>query len=380
MTKEQEHLLLKNDLLIYVISLVENSLPMVWFFAELHKHHKNVLIVFLNPTLPTLMNKLSENGYRCLWLHYAGKKSMPRVFVKLYTLFRKEKPSVVHAHLFDACLVSLPAAALASVKKRIHTRHHASHHHCYFPQAVKYDKFINFCSTGIFATSLNVKEILVEKEHVPENKISIVHHGFDFVNFKSVTEFDINSLKKKYNLSDKFPVIGVISRYTHWKGIQYIIPAFQRMLETYPEAVLILANAKGDYMNEIKSLLSNLDVANYREIVFEKKSAALYKLFDVFVHVPIDDHSEAFGQVYVEAFVAEIPCVYTISGIAKEFVKHRENALVVDYMNSDQIYQSIIEILQCPDDSRKMAGVAHDQALAIFDVVKMVDDTIKFYG
>jgi glycosyltransferase involved in cell wall biosynthesis len=365
---------------IYVISLVESSLPMEWFFAELHKRNSNVLIVFLNPAKPHLMDVLSDKGYRCLWLKYSGKKSLLSAFWSLFKLFRVEKPSVVHAHLFDACLVALPSAALANVKRRIHTRHHASHHHFYFPHAVKYDRFINYWSTKIFAISQNVKDILVSKEGVSEEKVSVVHHGFDFANFKAVTNEGILNLENKYNLQNRFPVIGVISRYTHWKGIQYTIPAFKKLLKVYPDAVLVLANAKGDFLEEIKSILTDIPAENYREIIFEKDSATLYKLFDVFVHVPVDDHSEAFGQVYVEAMVAEIPCVYTISGIANEYVKHRENALVVDYMNSDQIYDAIVEILASPNASRKMAKVAHDQVLEIFDVHRMVSDTILGYA
>ncbi len=370
----------ENGLWIYVISLVESSLPMEWFFRELKKHNHQVLIVFLNPKQPYLMEVLVKNGYRCLFLPYNGKKDLFFVFWKLFKLFRQENPSIVHAHLFDACLIALPAAAFASVKKRVHTRHHASHHHFYFPHAVKYDKFINFWSTNIFAISQNVKDILVGKEGVLESKVSVVHHGFDFANFKAVTDAGIKDLKIKYNLQDKFPVIGVVSRYTHWKGIQFIIPAFEKVLSRFPNAVLVLANAKGDYVDEIKSLLVNLPAQNYREIVFEKDSATLYKLFNVFVHVPIDNHSEAFGQVYVEAMVAGIPCVYTISGIANEFVKHRDNALVVDYMNAEQIYDAVMEILSSPLEAGKRAENAYEQVLEIFDVTGMINETIRNYG
>ena len=60
----------ENGLWIYVISLVESSLPMEWFFRELKKHNHQVLIVFLNPKQPYLMEVLVKNGYRCLFLPY----------------------------------------------------------------------------------------------------------------------------------------------------------------------------------------------------------------------------------------------------------------------------------------------------------------------
>ncbi|HQF27350.1 MAG TPA: hypothetical protein PLD36_01975, partial [Bacteroidia bacterium] len=102
---------------VYVISLVERSLPMEWFFDELYNQNENILIVFLNPVQPPIMEALSKKGLQVQWLKYVGKKSIPFVFFKLFNLFSELKPSVVHAHLFDASLVSLPAAALAGIKK-----------------------------------------------------------------------------------------------------------------------------------------------------------------------------------------------------------------------------------------------------------------------
>jgi glycosyltransferase involved in cell wall biosynthesis len=71
----------------------------------------------------------------------------------------------------------------------------------------------------------------------------------------------------------------------------------------------------------------------------------LFKLFDVFVHVPIDKEIEAFGQIYVEALAVGIPSIFTISGIAADFIQDKKNALVVDYHSSKQIYDSLVELL-----------------------------------
>jgi glycosyltransferase involved in cell wall biosynthesis len=54
---------------------------------------------------------------------------------------------------------------------------------------------------------------------------------------------------------------------------------------------------------------------------------------------------EAFGQTYIEALISKIPSVFTLSGIAREFVTHQHNAWVVDFKNSDQIVEGIMEII-----------------------------------
>jgi len=258
---------------------------------------------------------------------------------------KNENISAIHTHLFEATLAGMIAARLAGVKKRIYSRHHGSYHLEYFPSAIKYDRFINTLSTDIVAISENVKDILIDYENVAPEKIHLIHHGFDLEGFREVSAEKIIGMKKKYNLDSGYPVIGVISRYIEWKGIQYIIPAFIKLLKTYPQAHLILANAKGDYEKEIKGLLKQIPEHNYTEITFEEDLFTLYKLFDIFVHTPINKNIEAFGQTYVEALASGVPAVFTLSGVAKEFIENRRNALVVGFKNFDEIYDAITELL-----------------------------------
>jgi glycosyltransferase involved in cell wall biosynthesis len=368
-----------NKLWVYVISLVERSMPMDWFFTELIKRNQNVLIVFLNPAAPPLMQDLADKGLNVHWIKYAGKMDMPFVFLKLFKLFRRLKPSVLHVHLFDACLIALPAGAFAGIKRRIHTRHHSSHHHYFFPHAVWYDRFVNFWSTSILAISENVKNILVTMENVPSSKVTVIHHGFDFDIFSDVSSERISAIMQKYDFVNKSPVIGVVSRYTYWKGIQYVIAAFEKLLKSKPNAILVLANAKGDYAVEITDLLKTLPSSTYRQIVFEADTPALFKSFDVFVHVPIDNHSEAFGQVYIESLIAKVPSVFTLSGIANEFIANERNAMVVDYMNSNAILNAIVRLIDEPDLVELLVENGFNDVKEMFDVKRMVSDTIVVY-
>ena len=130
------------------------------------------------------------------------------------------------------------------------------------------------------------------------------------------------------------------------KGIQYTIEAFKKLLKKFPDALLILANAYGAYKGEIMHKLKSIPEENYRIIPFEKDLFSLYRLFDVFVHVPINKNIEAFGQTYVEALASGVPSVFTLSGIAREFVRHKQNAMVVPFRDSESIYCAITEILQ----------------------------------
>jgi glycosyltransferase involved in cell wall biosynthesis len=139
--------------------------------------------------------------------------------------------------------------------------------------------------------------------------------------------------------------VGVISRWLHLKGLQYIIPAFKTLLYDYSNAFLILANANGPYKPEVEKLLAGLPDNSYMTIPFENDLFTLYQLFDVYVHTPINPTVEAFGQTYVEALAAGIPSVFTMSGVAPEFVEHERNAWVVDFKDINATHKSILRLL-----------------------------------
>lgn len=363
----------------YIISNINKALSFEWTAELIDKEKIELSFILLNPGISELETFLIKNNFKVYRINYNSKFSLPKAILLCILYLIKIKPNVIHTHLFEANLVGLLSGWLCGIKKRIQTRHHSSFHHDYFPKMIKYDRLCNYFSTDIIAPTNIVKEILIEKESVAKNKIHLIHHGFKLDLFINVPEADIQNLKLKYQTGNSYPVIGVISRYTEWKGIQYIIPAFKKILMEFPNAKLILANAQGDYSKEIKQLLTTLPENNYTEIKFENNLFALYKLFDVFVHAPIDQYSEAFGQIYVEALAASVPSIFTVSGIANDFIKNNENSLVVNYKDSEGIYLSLKELTLNKVLAEKLAKNGKNDVKNLFHISKMIQDLETIY-
>lgn len=365
----------------YIISDIDKALAFEWIAEELDKNKFELSFILLNKNPDCFLEKwLKEHSIPVFYVHYEGKKQLFSAFWRVCKLLKKLKTQVVHCHLFDASLIGLLAAKSLGIKKRIFTRHSSTFHHEYFPRAVYYDRFINSLATDIVAISNNVKNVLLNKEGVNPKKIHLIHHGFKLEIFENVNEENIQKLKEKYHLTNKYPVIGVIARWIHWKGIQYIIPAFAEILKTYPQAHLVLANAKGDYAGEIERLLSAIPSESYTKIPFEQDLPALYKNFDVYVHTPINPEIEAFGQTYVEALAAGIPSVFTLSGVANEFVEHEKNALVVDFCNSKAIFDALITIISDVSLQEKIIKKGKESIWNMFTLQVHLAKLEKLYG
>ncbi len=361
---------------------MNKSVSFEWIASHFNQKegYSILFILLINKKNTAFENYLLAENIPYQVIHYSGKKSLVYAFFKLCQFFLKFKPDIIHAHLFDACFVGLPAAWFCRIKRRVHTRHNSSLHHVYHPHAVKYDRMINALSTKIIAVSGGVQKIMVEWEGVDPSKIQVIHHGLKMELYYPIESERLTILKKKYLLSRQPSLIlGVISRYIHWKGIQHIIEAYKIVLKDHPNALLILANAQGPYSMQIKQLLSEIPSSNIIEIEFEDDIFALFQLFDIFIHTPVDDHSEAFGQVYTEAMASKIPTIITLSGIALDYAKHLENTYIVPYNNPMAIAEGVKYYLEHPIEKKYMIDQAYALVAERFTANTMLTSMEKLY-
>ena len=364
----------------YILFQINKALAFEWVIDHIDKSRFELSFISIAVSKDSPLEQFcKERGIPFYRIDYRSKKDLPAAVYKTYSILRQIKPDAVHCHIFEANIIGLSAAWLAGVKKRIFTRHHSTIHHTTSPKGIKYDKFCNKLATHIIAITENVKNILIVKEEVPPEKVYLIHHGFDLPLFKNISDERLERIRQKYNVNTRNPVVGVISRYTRWKGIKFILDAYKKLLVQYPNALLVLANAKGDD-EEIRRTLTGFPKETYIEIEFEQDNAALFKLFDVFVHVPIDAEIEAFGQIYVEALAVGVPSVFTMSGIACEFIRHQENALVVDFQNSEQIYQSMCTLLEHKELRDKLSANGKKAVEQLFSLPLMIHKLEKIYS
>ncbi len=363
---------------VIIVSDVTKSLQLEWTARALKEKQIEQHFILLGVSNSPFRKFLESHQIPVVELKCGSKLDYLPCFLKLISLLRKWRPQVVHTHLLKANFLGLSAAWLLRIPKRFVTRHHTAFHHDYHPSAVKWDKLTNGMATHLIAPCKKAEEVLIAWEGVPQEKVFCVPHGFDLSVFENVNPSDVDMLRARYSMGGDRIVVGVISRYSEFKGIQFMLPAFRKFSQAYPSAHLVLANADGDYKQEIRKQLALLEPGTFTEIRFEENVPALYRLFDLFVHVPVSPFSEAFGQTYVEALASGIPSVFTLSGIACEFVVPDGNAVVVPFCQPEPIYESMVRLTE---DAmlRKNLVKAGLQSVRQFDISTMANSLSKLY-
>lgn len=316
-----------------------------------------------------IIDFLKSNDIPVTITHFDGYKNVPEAVKFVYDHLVQNKTDIVQTHWFAGSLIGQQAAYYANVPVRIfHREHPPLEYYTRHPETKH--RLIWECCTHVIAVTNKSKAGMVE-DGIPAEKISVIPTGFNINDFEKVNSSSISRLRNKYlnqkGLQDRYPIIGVAARYVKWKGVEYTINAIKKVLEFYPDTLLILSGGHIN-RNELRQKLAKasqddvvapqyadainiiecteqLPANSYIEIPFEEDLFSLFKLFDIFVHAPINSIQETFGQVYVEAMLARVPSVITLSGSAIDHAIHRENAWVVDYENSDEIAEGILALL-----------------------------------
>ncbi len=341
--------------------------------------------------------KEKEIPYRLMPLvDYANT---PELVKSIYDHLKANQTDIVHTVFFNGHITGMQAAYYANVPVRVFSRQHGGVQYKRHAKS-QYELIWEMATNAISVTQKGVAGMIADG--IAAEKITAIPDGFEQKKYENISATRIEHIREKYNIPKKAPIIGIVARHIAWKGVKYAVDAFKEILKIYPDAFLIMAGShkhiiaqkekeqkkasKGIHsggnkiadFQEIEERLQALPKSSFIEISFESDVMALYKLFDVFVHVPINKDVEAFGLVYLDSMLAKVPSVITRSGIAYDFAVHKEHAWIVDYENTPQIVTGIQAIL---DDKKLRNHIVKNafEVASTYTVERRIKSLEKLY-
>lgn len=268
-----------------------------------------------------------------------------RAFLKFMTLCRSFSPKVVFCFGQTATLLSFVGSLFTPSAKRVYFRQHTSSNRAgRFSRGAMYDVLSNLLADKVIVSNINTYNYMINDEGLRPEKLAICQFGFDKEYFASPNEVNVSALKNKYELTEADFIVGVVSRISPMKGLEYTFRAFAEFLGLFPNSILILANAMEASPLLLEPLTSMVPKENLRIFDRENDMSTVYGCMDVLIHVPISRTVESYGLVYVEAFLSGIPTIITLSGVANEIAIDHENCLIVDYKNSKDILNALSDL------------------------------------
>jgi len=278
-------------------------------------------------------------------------------FVKLYFIFRKEKPLIVHSITPKAGLLSMAAAYFAKVPIRIHT-----FTGLIFPTKLGFlkqvlilmDRLLCRFATAVYPEGQGVKTDLI-KYGITNKPLKVLANGN--VNGINLERFNMNLFSKEHQQSlrnslgiapDDFIFI-FIGRLVGDKGINELVSAFKLFHNTNNQNIKLLLvgsfESKYDALQTETLQLINTN-KNILSVGFQNDVRSYLAISNCLV---FPSYREGFPNVVMQAGAMELPSIVTNISGCNEIIVDGENGCIIPVKDIKALYEAMQKIME---DSR----------------------------
>jgi glycosyltransferase involved in cell wall biosynthesis len=177
----------------------------------------------------------------------------------------------------------------------------------------------------------------------PSERVEVIHNGVDAKRF-SPNRVDGAGIRERIGVPDSAKLILFVGSLRSYKGIDILVQAMPRILESEPSAVTVVVG-EGSQRETLVELKNSLGLE--KRVVFVGRvpnwELAYYEnACDVLV---LPSRRESFGIAAVEAMACAKPVVGTRVGGLREIIDHGETGLLIDPDEPEELAESIVQVL-----------------------------------
>lgn len=278
---------------------------------------------------------------------------------KLYWLFKKEKPLIVHSITPKAGLLTMISGYLAGVPIRIHT-----FTGLIFPSKsgfVKHllivmDKILCRCATAIYPEGQGVKNDLIQYK-ITNKSLKVIANGnvngIDMQHFNPdlFSEEENQLFKTSLTMAADDFVFIFVGRLVGDKGINELIIAFKKLTSEIKNVKLLLVGTFEELFDPLlpetkQEITTNESI---RFVGFQKDVRPYLAISDSLV---FPSYREGFPNVVMQAGAMGLPIIATDINGSNEIIIENENGILFPVKNSNAVYVAMKKILS--DDAFRM--------------------------
>lgn len=304
---------------------------------------------------------------------------------KMYKLFRKEKPDIVHVHTPVAAVLGRIAAKLAKVPDIIYTAHGFYFHENMSPK--KYKLFYGieklcakWCTDYIFTQSEEDGQLAIEDKFLPEDCITIISNGVDVqgkFNLLAMGRDSIDKYKKEFNIQENDLVVSFIGRLVREKGILDLLEGFNQIEQKNIKLLVIGDTGSSERDQQASSFLeefrlnSNIILTGFRSDIPE-----LLAITDVFC---LPSYREGMPRSIIEAMAMGCAIVATNIRGSREEVDEGINGYLVGLSDPPALANSFKRLADDEKLLRSLQEEARKKAVTLYDEKKVVQRQLDVF-
>lgn len=287
-------------------------------------------------------------------------------------LVRRVKPDLVHAHSSKAGAVARIARPAFARVPLVYTPHGYAFAG-YFERAAERRAYRG--AERLLAPLATVTLCVCEAERrlaesVGVRRARVVHNG--------VREPDpAPPAAAVAALGEDGPVVGALTLLRPGKGIETLVDAVPRLLESVPAARVAVAG-EGPDRAALEERARSRGVEHAVHLIGATDGAMpLLAGSDVFVSA---SWAESFPLNVLEAMAAGVPTVATDVGGTGEAIEDGRSGVLVPPRDSLALADALAALLSDRDRAAALAAEARERQRELFSVDRMIDGTLQVYG
>ncbi len=273
--------------------------------------------------------------------------------MRMYKLFRKEKPRIVHSHTPKAGMVAMFAAYFAGVPIRLHT---VAGLPLMESKGAKrailenVEKLTYFCATKIYPNSKNLEAFIIENSFCSKRKTQVLGNGgsnginCEYYNLNNLIINQAEELKREFNIASDNFVFVFVGRLVKDKGIEELVKAFTLLEKKHSNVKLLLLGITEQELNPlneytISTIESNKNIlkAGFRNDIrpFLALSHALV----------FPTYREGFPNVPMQAGCFHLPSIVTNINGCNEIIEDKKNGLIIPVKDEKALYAAMERLI-----------------------------------
>ncbi|MEK7607512.1 MAG: glycosyltransferase family 4 protein [Patescibacteria group bacterium] len=334
-----------------------------------------------------LAEKLTEAGIRTVSIQNLGRDISffgdISSFCKLISLFKKEKPDIVHVNSSKVGGLGALAARITKVPRIIFTCHGWAFNEDRNFFSLYFIRFLSWLTVMLSHTTITVSERDFHdgsRMLWVKNKIILVHNGIKVPEFKEKDEsrsFLSDLAKNKgVDVGENDFLIGAIGELHKNKAYEYTLEAISLLKQKDIPAKLVVMG-EGEERKELENMIDKLSLKKDVALLGFIGDAPQYlKAFDALI---LSSIKEGLPYVVIEAGFAGLPVVATNVGGVKEIIDDMKSGILVQTKKPADI-ASALELIYSNCEKALLFGQNLRQKVEReFSLEKMIEKTMGVY-
>ena len=270
---------------------------------------------------------------------------------RLYKLFRKEKPQIVHSHTPKAGLLAMIAGRMANVPVCIHTiagLRFMTTSGFKKKLLIYMEKLTCRMAHHVWVNSFSLKAYIQQNKLCNDSKLQVIGNGstngIDLGRFNtaSLEEKVIQDIKDKIKYESSLFYFLFVGRLVRDKGISELVDAFVKINAQYPETRMLLVGALENELDPIDQHTQNI-LLSHPGIIrtgWDNRIEYYFHLANVFV---FPSYREGFPNVLLQAGAMGCPVICSSIPGNIDVVADRDTGLLFPVADSDSLYEKMNE-------------------------------------